>query len=1157
MARGLVKDGFGKATPINRGIFERFTNGVNSQITSINPMDWMSPAQPIARVAPRGTQARIWDYRFGQNIDYTPKAFEGYCYDVLRDLAEGFDLLRMVIETRKDQVSRVPHSFTLRAKPGEPPGKQKERQMADKRIAQLDEFWKRPDGVHSFSDWQRAILEDMFVIDAPAIVPRWRRDGGIFGFDAIDGATISLLVDQTGRTPDAPDPAYRQIIKGMPAVDMMVPTAGLSKTDCLFYYPRNVRTSRLYGYSPVEQIVMTVNIGLRRQMHQLQWYTDGTIPDVFLEAPEGMSEERYTQFEALWNEKFASTQARRKANFIPFGTKVTFAKDPKLKDEMDEYLARKIAYAFSVSPTALVKMVNRAAGQQMSEDAKAEGLEPILFWFKEVMDDLLAFQGCADIEYSLGSSNRENPLLQAQIDQIYLSTVDDQGHSVKRANEVRDELGMDQIDYEAEDAKDFQTQLDQQGQRNELQNDSSEDAMRRQQQVQHADEPRPKAANCILCTSGMKAVGDGAKRHHVDHDGTKLLCYAGNGRKLLTTGTAIKKKQKITSVRIDTSQHSDRHQQAVERTSGLLQKFFKRQKSKLVAAFAKKKTAAVPDGWHLYDPKTGDEVNSKAIIDWIGSAQFRVAANALAMKDEDDDDDDVSDEIQDIIANILENFSELIDPISAELAATYLDQASGLMDALEMTESVQLSVLNKRALAFAKARAAEMVGKKFVDGELVDNPDAQWVITDTTRTALNALIPKAFEDGMTPADLTGAIDDLGIFSSWRSDLIASTEMANAQRNGARDTASDVGVIGKASQTSGDHTEDNCDGSCDEAEELGVIDIDDDYGVDGHFQGPNCNCVEVFYTADDPEAADLLGDRAAAAINAVNDALKYSPDQLRDDNGRWSAGTGDANKAVASYPSDSEKSFYVIRVQSKDSNSLAGKNAGDLLGVAQFLDSDHQESISNGDHLGLYKVTNDTAGKFTKYQSYISGMKPTGNGIGRMVNPFKWAGIDKNSSTWYSFGKTGYTASLVKVVPIPDHDAFRQTGAERVTGLHEALFGGAAKSALKYSPDQARDDDGRWTADGGATDSKDFKLDDGRKLTLSNDPDKKVAQVKEFAKSEMAKLPDDVQKGLNEGKLTSELFSQNGEYTPEREALHNQELLPRGADFHGKTNSFRD
>jgi hypothetical protein len=546
MARGLVQSGFGKATPISRGLFERFTDGVNTQISSINPMGWMGPSQPMARVAPRGTQTRIWDYRFGQNIDYTPKAFEGYCYEVLRDLADGFDLLRMVIETRKDQVSRVPHSFTMRAQPGEPPSKTKERQLEDKRIGKLEEFFSKPDGVHSFSDWQRMILEDMFVIDAPCVCPRWRRDGGVYGFDAIDGATINILVDENGRLPEPPDPAYRQIIKGMPAVDMMIPTPAIRKSDQLFYFPRNVRTRWLYGYSPVEQVVLTVNIGLRRQIHQLQWYTDGTIPDVFLEAPEGLSEDRFTQFEAMWNEKFATTQARRKANFIPHGTAVTFAKDPKLKDEMDEYLARKIAYAFSVSPTALVKMVNRAAGQQMSEDAKAEGLEPILAWWKEFMDDLLGFMGCSDIEYANGQSSRENPLLQAQVNQIYLSTVDDQGHSVLRANEVREDLGRDQIDYAAEDDEEFQKGLDQQSQRNDLQADSQEDMMRRQQQVQHADEPRPKAAKalaeCPLCRTGMKVVmrdGDTVTGpHHVDSDGTELLCYAA--QKVL--GTAQKKK---------------------------------------------------------------------------------------------------------------------------------------------------------------------------------------------------------------------------------------------------------------------------------------------------------------------------------------------------------------------------------------------------------------------------------------------------------------------------------------------------------------------------------------------------------------------------------------------------------------------------------------
>ena len=129
-------------------------------------------------------------------------------------------------------------------------------------------------------------------------------------------------------------------------------------------------------------------------------------------------------------------------------------------------------------------------------------------------------------------------------------TVDDQGHSPMRAPEVREELGLEPIDYKAEDDAAFAKGLDQQSQRNALQADNQEDMMRRQQQVQHADEPRPKAARlaeCPLCRSGMKVVGHNGDTvmgpHHVDTDGTELLCYAT--QKVLGTRALKKKSQSL------------------------------------------------------------------------------------------------------------------------------------------------------------------------------------------------------------------------------------------------------------------------------------------------------------------------------------------------------------------------------------------------------------------------------------------------------------------------------------------------------------------------------------------------------------------------------------------------------------------------------------
>jgi hypothetical protein len=63
-----------------------------------------------------------------------------------------------------------------------------------------------------------------------------RSGGAPFAFEIIDGATIKRILNADGRTPLAPEPAYQQIIKGLPAVDY--------HRDELLYKPRNPRSQR-------------------------------------------------------------------------------------------------------------------------------------------------------------------------------------------------------------------------------------------------------------------------------------------------------------------------------------------------------------------------------------------------------------------------------------------------------------------------------------------------------------------------------------------------------------------------------------------------------------------------------------------------------------------------------------------------------------------------------------------------------------------------------------------------------------------------------------------------------------------------------------------------------------------------------------------------
>jgi hypothetical protein len=146
----------------------------------------------------------------------------------------------------------------------------------------------------------------MFVIDAATLYCRRTRAGQLCALHQLDGATIKRVIDDWGRTPQpyaAPDgstiypPAYQQVLKGLPAVDYAVRD--------IIYRPRNVRAHRVYGYSPVQQVLMTVNIALRRQLWQLDYFSEGSIPDALIGVPAGWTPDQIRQFQDYWDTEFA------------------------------------------------------------------------------------------------------------------------------------------------------------------------------------------------------------------------------------------------------------------------------------------------------------------------------------------------------------------------------------------------------------------------------------------------------------------------------------------------------------------------------------------------------------------------------------------------------------------------------------------------------------------------------------------------------------------------------------------------------------------------------------------------------------------------------------------------------------------------------------
>ena len=408
-------------TAVGPALLASVVSGDSGRGGPSSPLGFFGPGTPLNPMAPDDVAGRAFDYPSHYNLAQQPRAYDGVTFGQLRALADNYDLLRLVIETRKDQIES--YAWEIRAKEGAV--------VSQAAIDAANLFFQYPDQEHPWGTWIRMLLEDVFVIDTACVYPRANQGGALYGLELMDGGSIKRVLDYSGRTPLPPDPAYQQVLKGLPAVDYT--------RDELVYWMRNPRTNRVYGFSPVEQIMMTVNMAMRRQLHQLQFYTEGSVPEAIVGVPESWNMETLKQFQDWWDSLMeGNTAARRHMKFVPLDpSKIAFPKAEVIKDQFDEWLARIVCFAFSISPTALVKDTNRATAESVQEAAKKEGLIPLLNWLKQLLDFLLAKKlGQPNLEFNWTFTKDLDPLVQAQVDQIYVTV------KVLAPSEIRDRQGL-------------------------------------------------------------------------------------------------------------------------------------------------------------------------------------------------------------------------------------------------------------------------------------------------------------------------------------------------------------------------------------------------------------------------------------------------------------------------------------------------------------------------------------------------------------------------------------------------------------------------------------------------------------------------------------------------------------------------------------------
>ena len=391
---------------------------------------WFSPSQPLIPQH-QETAGRALDYLAGYNLATQPRRDSGIDFYQLRNFAQFYDILRIIIETRKDQISALEWSVV----PSDVEAGQVIDDSTKAKIDRATQFFKSPDGRLSWSGWLRSVLEDLFVLDAICFWPVYKGNE-LLRLESVDPVTIKKVIDESGRTPEPPLPAYQQVLKGVPA-------SNYTKEE-LLYFQRNTRNGAIYGFGPVEQILMTINIGLRREVSQLQFFTEGNIPEAIAGVPDNWTAVQIQQFQTYWDAMLeGNTGARRHLKFVPAdASKIQFLRNAEstLKSDFDEWIVKIMCYAFSVSSQPFMHMMNRATAETAKEEAREEGLGPTLDFVKEICDFILSRILQLDgIEFKWQLEQDEDPQTQSTIDDLYIK------NGVWSIDEVRQRMGLEAV----------------------------------------------------------------------------------------------------------------------------------------------------------------------------------------------------------------------------------------------------------------------------------------------------------------------------------------------------------------------------------------------------------------------------------------------------------------------------------------------------------------------------------------------------------------------------------------------------------------------------------------------------------------------------------------------------------------------------------------
>ena len=421
--------------------FVDFQGGAFGPLSPIQPMPIDMPGDS-GRPGPRRRQ-----YPVGWNLPVGQPGSEGGSgklapFDVLYKYADIFSVGRTCINIRRDEMAGLSWDIGPTADAqADTKGDRGAAKDMRQRAAKIVSWFKRIDSnYYGFQNWFTAALEQQIVIDALSLyLAPTRVDGkGLFGSDLaelqlLDGSTVRPLYDIHGARPGGGLPAYQQFLYGVPRseytaimsgedLDEMaadLADAGIDdgtepvheyRGDQLLYLPRLPRISSPYGFSPVEQALVPITLGMMRQNYLIDYYQEGSIPGQFVIAGDQyVTPAQQRQLQDTLNAIAGDTAWKHRIIVLPPGSKSEAQKNMDGQFQLDQVIAEQVAMIMHVQPHEIGitpggksgGLGGKGVAEQQQSSVAEQRTEPDRKWWKESCFDLIIQQvfGQEDLEW--------------------------------------------------------------------------------------------------------------------------------------------------------------------------------------------------------------------------------------------------------------------------------------------------------------------------------------------------------------------------------------------------------------------------------------------------------------------------------------------------------------------------------------------------------------------------------------------------------------------------------------------------------------------------------------------------------------------------------------------------------------------------------------